>query len=92
MYEKKVDIEKQVTSWASDLISKSETNNQEKLILSSYVQNIENHVYFPKAVISLEKELRKQNSICSLSKEVNQFYFKVIEINQRKNWMVGLIV
>ncbi|WP_396443325.1 hypothetical protein [Lactococcus lactis] len=89
---KKVDIEKQFTSWASDLISKSETNAQEKLILSSYVQNIENHVYFPKAVISLEKELREQNNICSLSNEVNQFYFKVIEINQRKNWMVGLIV
>lgn len=89
---KKVDIEKQVTSWASDLISKSETNDQEKLILSSYVQNIENHVYFPKAVTSLEKELRKQNNICSLSNEVNQFYFKVVEINQRKNWMVGLIV
>lgn len=89
---KKVDIEKQITSWASDLTSKTETNAQEKLILSSYVQKIENYVYFPKAVASLEKELREQNNICSLSKEVNQFYFKVIEINQRKNWLVGLIV
>ena len=55
---KKVDIEKQITSWASDLTSKTETNAQEKLILSSYVQKIENYVYFPKAVASLEKELR----------------------------------
>lgn len=92
MYEKKVDIEKQVTSWASDLASKNETKVQEQLILSSYIQDIENHVYFPKAMISLEKKLRDQNNICALSKEVNQFYFKVVEVNQRKAWMVGLIV
>ncbi|EQC84003.1 hypothetical protein LLT1_01855 [Lactococcus cremoris subsp. cremoris TIFN1] len=43
-------------------------------------------------MISLEKKLRDQNNICALSKEVNQFYFKVVEVNQRKSWMVGLIV
>ncbi|WP_270219859.1 lactococcin-B immunity protein [Lactococcus lactis] len=89
---KKVDTEKQITSWASDLASKNETKVQEQLILSSYIQDIENHVYFPKAMISLEKNLRDQNNICALSKEVNQFYFKVVEVNQRKAWMVGLIV
>ena len=89
---KKVDTEKQITSWASDLASKNETKVQEQLILSSYIQDIENHFYFPKAMISLKKKLRDQNNICALSKEVNQFYFKVVEVNQRKAWMVGLIV
>lgn len=37
---KKVDIEKQTIHWAFDLVYKYETNAQEKLILSSYIQKI----------------------------------------------------
>lgn len=76
---KKVDTEKQITSWASGLASKNETNVQEKLILSSYIQNIENHVYFPKAMISLEKNYETKIIFAPYQNKSISFILKLLK-------------